>query len=80
MGGHDTEPALLEKLTYTEAITDAKAITAARATSQESLPTAGQGARNDLDKLSKSIQSDRASENGIGIVTQRKLDRIAARE
>jgi hypothetical protein len=36
-----------------------------------------QGERTDFDNLSKSSQEERASHNGVGIVTQRKLDYLA---
>jgi hypothetical protein len=36
-----------------------------------------QGERTDFDNLSKSKQADRAKHNGIGIVSQRKLDYLA---
>jgi hypothetical protein len=61
-----------------EAVTIAdRAIKAAKATARETLPTAGQGARNDLVNLTKCTQTERASENGIARTTQKKLDRIA---
>jgi hypothetical protein len=39
-----------------------------------------QGERTDLDKLSKSGQARRAQQNGIGIVSQRKLDHLAGHD